>query len=61
MVKMTTRKIKSGIDWVIKKGETVDDVAKTFHVSSKRIEQLVKIFKETGKYPILNPRRMYIT
>ena len=61
---MTNRKIKLGIDWVIKKGETVDEVAKTFHVSSRRIEQLVKIFKDTGKYPILNPRRrpkVYLT
>ena len=54
---MTNRKIKLGIDWIIKKGETVEQVANTFDVSSRRIEQLVKIFKETGKYPILNPKR----
>ncbi len=57
MVKMTNRRIKLGIDWIIKKGETVDEVANTFDVSSRRIEQLVKIFKETGEYPILNPKR----
>ena len=43
MVKMTIRKIKLDIDWVIKNDETVDEVAKTFHVSSRRIEQLVKL------------------
>jgi len=48
MVKMTNRRIKLGIDWIIKKGETVDEVANTFDVSSRRIEQLVKIFKKPG-------------
>ena len=54
---MTNRRIKLGIDWVLKKGETVDQVANTFKVSTRRIEQLVKFFKENGKYPILNPKR----
>ena len=57
MVKMTNRRIKLGIDWVLKKGETINQVAYTFDISPRRIEQLVKIFKETGKYPILNPKR----
>jgi putative transposase len=64
MVKMTNRKIKLGIDWVLKKGETVNQVAYTFDISPRRVEQLVKIFKETGKYPILNPKRrpkVYLT
>lgn len=51
MVKMTNRRIKLGIDWVIKKGETVDDVANTFKVSTRRIEQLMKYFNDNGKYP----------
>src|SRR5574337_1239553 len=57
MVKMTNRRIRLGIDWVLKKGETVDEVANNFKVSTRRIEQLVKIFKETGEYPVLNPNR----
>jgi len=64
MVKMTNRKIKLGIDWVLKKGETVNQVAYTFDISPRRVEQLVKFFKETGKYPILNPKRrpkVYLT
>ena len=31
---------------LLKRGETVDDVANTFHVSSRRIELLVKILKD---------------
>ena len=61
---MTNRKIKLGIDWILKKGETVNLVANTFDISPGRIEQFVKIFKETGKYPILNPKRrlkVYLT
>jgi len=50
MVKMTNRKIKLRIDWLLKKGETVNQVANT-------VEQFVKIFKETGKYPILNKKK----
>ena len=52
MVKMANRKIKLGIDWVLKKGETVNQVANTFDISPRRIEQFVKIFKETGRYLI---------
>lgn len=63
-MKMTYRKIKLGIDWVLKKGETVNQMAYTFDISPRRVEQLVKVFKETGKYPILNPKRrpkVYLT
>ena len=57
MVKMTNRRIRLGIDWVLKKGESIDEVANTFKVSQRRIQQLVKQFKETGEYPVLNPKR----
>ncbi len=26
-------------------------------MTNRRIEQLIKIFKETGEYPVLNPNR----
>lgn len=45
------------INWVLKKGETTEDVANIFKVSQRRIQQLVKIYKETGEYPVLNPKR----
>jgi len=57
MVKMTNRRIRLAINWVLKKGETTEDVANTFKVSQRRIQQLVKIYKETGEYPVLNPER----
>jgi len=57
MVKMTNRRIKLGINWVLKNGEGTDSVAKNFNVSQRRIQQFVKQFKETGEYPVLNPKR----
>jgi transposase len=39
-------------------------MANTFDISSRRVEQYVKIFKETGKYPTLNKKRrpkVYLT
>jgi putative transposase len=57
MMKMTNGRVKLGIDWILKKGETVDEVSNTFKVSTRRLEQLVKIFKETGEYQVLNPNR----
>ena len=43
MVKMTNRKIKLGIDWVLKKGETVNQVAYTFDISPRRVAGLCHI------------------
>ncbi len=54
---MTDRRIRLGIDWVLKKGESIDEVANTFKVSQRRIQQLVKQYKETGEYPVLNQKR----
>ncbi len=57
MVKMTKRRIRLGINWVLKNGESTDDVANNLKVSQRRIQQLIKQFKETGEYPVLNPKR----
>ncbi len=57
MVKMTKRRIRLGINWVLKNGESTDDVASNLKVSQRRIQQLIKRFKETGEYPVLNPKR----
>ncbi len=57
MVKMTERRIRLGINWVLKNGESTGDVANNLEVSQRRIQQLVKQFKETGEYPVLNPKR----
>ena len=57
MVKMSDRKIRLAINWVLKKGETTSDVARDLKVSQRRIQQFVKHFKETGEYPVLNMNR----
>jgi transposase len=57
MVKMTKRRIRLGINWVLKNGESTGEVANNFGASPRRIQQLVKQFKETGEYPVLNPKR----
>jgi putative transposase len=57
MVKMTKRRIRLGINWALKNGESTGEVANNFGVSPRRIQQLVKQFKETGEYPVLNPKR----
>ena len=57
MVKMTNRRIKLGINWVLNNGESTDSVAKNLEISQRRIQQFVKQFKETGEYPLLNPKR----
>src|SRR3990172_564360 len=57
MVKMSKRRIRLGINWVLKNGDSTSVVAKNLQVSQRRIQQLVKQFKETGEYPVLNPKR----
>ncbi|RZB29058.1 MAG: hypothetical protein AEth_01662 [Candidatus Argoarchaeum ethanivorans] len=57
MVKMSDRKIRLAINWVLKKGETTSDVARDLKVSQRRIQQFVKHFKEIGEYLVLNMNR----
>jgi len=57
MVKMTNKRIRLAINWVLKKGETTANVANDFKVSKRRIQQLIKLYKETGEYPALNMKR----
>lgn len=57
MVKMTNKRIRLAINWVLKKGEPIANVANDFKVSKRRIQQLIKLYKETGEYPVLNMKR----
>ena len=57
MVKMTNRKIRLSINWVLKKGESTADVARDLNISQRRIQQFIKHFNETGEYPVLNMKR----
>jgi putative transposase len=57
MVKLTNKKIKWCIDQVIKGKKSTKSVANLNKVSQRRIQQLVKLYKDTGDYPHLNMNR----
>lgn len=57
MVKLSDKKIKWSINQVVKKGEDTERIAMIYGVSRRRIQQLVKTYKETGEYPTLNMKR----
>ena len=57
MVKLTNRGMRLAINWVLKNGESTSSVAKSLKVSQRRVQQLVKHYKETGEYPVLDMTR----
>lgn len=57
MVKLTDKKIKWAVKQIINKGESTAMVAAIYGVSARRIQQLVKSYKETGEYPVLDRKR----
>jgi putative transposase len=57
MVKLTNKQIKYIINQVVKHKKSTKIMARLYGVSQRRIQQLVKIYKETGEYPELNPNR----
>ena len=57
---MTKRRIRLGVNWVLKNGESTDDVANNLKVSQRRIQQLIKQFKETGEYPKKESIKYYL-
>ena len=57
MVKLTNRKIKWAINQVVKHKKSTKTVAQSLRVSQRRIQQLVKAYRDTGEYPTLNPNR----
>jgi transposase len=54
MVKLTDKKIKWAVMQAINKGESTELVAAAYGVSRGRIQQLVKYYRETGEYPMLD-------
>ena len=55
MVKLTDKKIKwATVEQVINKGESTELVAAIYGVSRRRIQQLVKYYRKTGEYPMLD-------
>jgi len=57
MIKLTDKKIKWAINQVVKHKKNTKSVARLLDVSQRRIQQLVKIYRETGEYPQLNPNK----
>jgi len=57
MVNLTDKKIKWAVKQVINKGESTEVVATIYGVSRRRIQQLVKYYRETGEYPMLDMNR----
>jgi putative transposase len=54
---MTNRKIRLGINWVLKNGESTADVARDLNISQRWIQQFIKHFNEKGEFPVLNMKR----
>ena len=57
MAKLTDKKIEWAVEQVINKGESTEMVAAIYGVSRRRIQQLVKYYRETGEYPMLDKKR----
>ena len=50
MVKLTDKKSEWAVEQVINQGESTEMVAAIYGVSRRRIQQLVKYYRETGAY-----------
>ena len=57
MVKLTDKKIKWIVKQVVDNRRDTEIIANTQGVSKRRVQQLAKYYKETGKYPSLNMKR----
>ena len=57
MVKLTDKKIKWAIHQVVTGKKSTKTVAHIYNISQRRIQQLVKIFKDSGEYPQLKMNR----
>jgi len=57
MVKLTNRSMHLAINWVLKNGDSTSTVGKSLKVYQRRIQQLIKHYKETSEYPVLDMTR----
>jgi putative transposase len=58
MTKLTDKKIRYICRHRVNIGDwTTERLARQYNVSHRRIQQLVKEYKQTGKFPCLNPKR----
>lgn len=57
MVKLANKKRKWAIDNIISGRKTIQEVAEIYNVSERWIQILVRCYKSTGAYPVLNRMR----
>jgi putative transposase len=57
MVKLTDKQIRYIINQVVKHKKRTKTMARLYGVSQRRVQQLVKIYRDTGEYPKLNLNR----
>jgi putative transposase len=57
MVKLNEKRVKWLIDQVVKKKKLPGEVCVVYRVTERRVQQIVKEFKETKKYPELKKNR----
>lgn len=57
MVKLNKKRIKWLVDQVAKYSKTPREIAPVYSISERRVQQLVKQFSKTKKYPELNKAR----
>lgn len=54
MVKLTNKQIRYIINQAVKYKESTKTMARLYDVSQRGVQQLVKIYRDTGEYPTLN-------
>ena len=57
MTKLNKKRIKWLVDQVIKQEKLPKEVGSVYNVSERRVQQLVKAYNETKKYPVLKENR----
>jgi putative transposase len=57
MVKLNNKRIKWFIDHILSGDLTTKEASEIYKVSQRRIQILVKQYKEKGFYPVMNPNR----
>ena len=57
MVKLNNKKVKWGIKKIISGEFSTKEISEIYNVTQRRIQLLVKKYKETGIYPIMNKER----
>jgi putative transposase len=57
MVKLNDKKVKWLVDQVVEYGRKPVEVASVYDLSVRRVQQLVKMYRDTGKIPVIKENR----